>query len=87
MARAERRNRSLDARDADSLDTLLDSRGWQLTKDRLEHELSVQVADLEREHTELETAAIRGMIKGLRLAIGLPPMLYKEATKGKVTPE
>lgn len=73
----------MDARDADSLETLLDGRGWQLTFGRLQHEIGVQVQDLERQHTELETAAIRGMLKGLRLAAGMPELLYKEATKGK----
>ena len=82
MAKADRQNRSMDARDADVLDTLLDGRGWQLTKQRLEHEIGVQVADLEREHSELETTAIRGMLKGLRLAVTLPELLYKETKKG-----
>ncbi len=81
----KRRPRNLDAVDGELLESLLHSRGWQLTRQRLEHELSMQQTDLEREHTETETAHIRGMIGGLRLAIALPERIEKEArSKGGI---
>ena len=86
MAKAKQ-SRKLDPRDADSLDTLLEGRGWQLVRVRLDHELKVQMADLEQPKTEIETAAIRGKIGMLRLAISMPERLYQEATKGQAPEE
>lgn len=83
MPRADIRTRGLDGRDTEALDLLLQSRGWQLVEQRLDHELAVQLADLERSHTEVETAHIRGQVKMLRLAKQLPAMLQTESKKGK----
>ena len=75
--------RGLDGRDAEAMEALQLGRGWQLVEQRLKHELGVQLADLERPHSEIETAAIRGSIKMLRLALAMPEGLRREAAKGK----
>lgn len=83
MPRADIRTRGLDGRDTEALDLLLQSRGWQLVEQRLDHELVVQLADLERPHSETDTAGIRGRVAMLRLAKQLPKMLQTESKKGK----
>ncbi len=87
MADAPRkpRPRGLDAVDGELIEGMLVSRGWQLTRQRLEHELAMQQAALEQPTEEVRTAYIRGMIAALRLAIGLPDRIAKEAkSKGGI---
>ena len=83
MPRPDIRTRGLDGRDTEALDVLLASRGWQLLEQRLKHELGIQLADLERPHTEVDTANIRGQVKMLRLGLQLPQQLRTESKKGK----
>lgn len=87
MARVDRGNKRLDGRDTESLEILLRSHGWQLVEQRINRELEKQQADLERPHSEGETAAIRGKIEMLRLTLRLPQQLRTESMKGRTKPD
>lgn len=68
----------LDNLDLESIDTLRRSRGWKLVQDRLAHSLSIARERLEKNQSEVETAEVRGEIRALRVALGIPDILLRE---------
>lgn len=82
---ARKRHNHLDGIDAEQVQRTTQSRGWQLITERLNKTLAGMVTDLERPHSEVDTATIRGTIAGLRLALGVPKILMVEGnTKREV---
>lgn len=78
----QRKREKLDGLDAEEIAQTLGSHGFRLIHARLWRTLDVLLADLERHHSEVETATIRGTITGLRLALGIPDILMDEAKEG-----
>jgi hypothetical protein len=62
----------------DALDTLVDSPGWELVKQRLQEEIGRMQRELEREIPEARTHRIRGGLTALRVALELPANMRAE---------
>ncbi len=72
----------LDPVDAEQIQEMLDSPGWALVKRGLEQFKEVMMRDLTRDHTEIETAKLRGAIESATQALGMPAAIQAEARKG-----
>lgn len=70
--------RKLDSIDAEHIQEVLDSAGWQLIKQRLMKTLDGKMRDLVRPQLEIETATLRGAISSLELALKVPEILIQE---------
>lgn len=75
---ASRKDRP-DLLDAELIEEMLRSRGWQLTEQRIKETVSTKLRALIQPQSEIETATVRGFIAGLELAAGVPKILQKEA--------
>lgn len=73
------RKPKLDGIDADHIGRVLDSRGWQLIKQRIEKALAMRIDELQGDLDALKTAEVRGVIQGLKLALQIPNILKGEA--------
>lgn len=71
--------------DADRVDDMLDSRGWQLYEQKVLGTIQQLMTDLAQDHTEAVTSKLRGEIAGLQLALKVPRMLVVEAKKKGVS--
>lgn len=80
---AQRRQQRLDPIDLDNLEEMTSSGVYKLCEKRLDQVIQQQVAQLVEPHTEAETAMIRGVIKGLRIAQDIPKILRIEASRGE----
>ncbi len=75
----------LDAVDAEQIQEMLESPGWRLVKHGLEVFRDIKMRDLVRQHTEVETATLRGAIEAVERAIAMPNAMIAEARKGDKT--
>ncbi len=71
----------IDAVDAEQIQEMLDSPGWQWIKLALEMKQQEKMRDLVRPHTEVQTATLRGEIDALGIAAAMPQVLIAEARK------
>lgn len=77
MAKTRKRE-ALDMVDAEHVIELLGHPGWQLFSERIAKELVRQRAQLEEPRGEVETASLRGFIRGLKLLLEVPQNLIHE---------
>lgn len=77
-----RKRDKLDSVDAELIRETLETSGWQLIKRGLENMRDVKMRDLVRQHTETETAQLRGAIDAIERALGIPETLIAEAKNG-----
>jgi hypothetical protein len=68
-----------DSVDAEHLDQVLHTRGYQVLAERLRQQRDLQLRALVKPAGETETAYKRGMIAGLELALEVPQILKREA--------
>lgn len=73
----------LDGVDADAIEQVTRSRGWQLIKQRIANEIERERTALEQPESEQETARRRGAIAGLRTALAIPGILVAEGERGR----
>ncbi len=73
---------TLDPIDAEQIQEMLDSPGWALVKRGLEQYRETLMRDLTRDHNEVETAKLRGLIEAAGIALALPASIQAEARKG-----
>lgn len=83
--RAKFRDEKLDPVDAEQIQEMLESPGWKHVKRGLENLRDTKMRDLVRQHTEVETARIRGEIGTAETALAMPEALMAEARKGGKT--
>jgi hypothetical protein len=75
----QRKRDRVDLVDAELIDEMLHSPGWQLTAERIAETIGTQMKALVQPQTEIETATVRGFINGLQLALSVPKILKSEA--------
>jgi hypothetical protein len=80
---AKPRREKLDRVDADLIEQVVQSRGWQLIRQRVEHEIERERTALEQPGPETETAWRRGKLAGLRDALQIPKLLMAEGERGR----
>lgn len=73
----------LDGIDADHVSTVLRSPGWQLIRQRIERTVQLKVDEVLAPLDPVKTAEVRGMIQGLKLALGVPAILQAEASANR----
>lgn len=78
MKQTPKRREKLDAVDAEKVRQVMASYGWQLIRTRLHQTVAAKVEELKRPLDPTETAACRGMIEGLELALKIPEILERE---------
>jgi hypothetical protein len=83
MPQRKRRADKLDGIDADHVSTVLRSAGWQLIWQRIERTIESKVAEVLQPLDPVKTAEVRGMIQGLKLALGVPAILQAEAAANR----
>jgi hypothetical protein len=75
----QRKHDRVDLVDAELVEEMLGSRGWQLVQQRIAETVATQMRALVQPQTEIETATLRGFIAGLQLAASVPKILQGEA--------
>ena len=78
-----KRKDKLDGVDADHLAHTIGSAGWQLIRQRIERAVALKVDELQQPLDPVKTVQVRGEIAGLKLALGVPAILQKEARVNK----
>ena len=71
----------LDRLDAEAIRELTASRGWKLFALRLQKLRTTNQVDLEQQHSEVDTARIRGYLEALRAVGSIPDILIREGMK------
>lgn len=82
VARRPKFRDKLDAVDAEIIQEMLDSSGWQYVKRGLENYRDIKMRELARDSDEVKTSKIRGEIAAIESAITMPEALIAEARKG-----
>lgn len=81
MPRNPRREK-LDGIDAEQISQVVDSRGWQLIRQRIEKTRDEKMRELLQPLDPVQTANLRGSIAGLELALTVPKILMGEVKEG-----
>ena len=81
MARNRKRDK-LDGIDAEHISQVIDSRGWQLIRQRIEKTRDMKMRELLNPLDAVQTADLRGMVRGLELALSMPQILMGEVKEG-----
>lgn len=80
--RLARKRERLDGIDSQHVSDTLDTRGWQLIRQRLERTRDLKIRELVKPSDAVTTAQLRGLIEGLGIALRVPEILMAEGKKG-----
>ncbi|HLG99843.1 MAG TPA: hypothetical protein VKX49_26270 [Bryobacteraceae bacterium] len=83
MRVARNRREKLDGIDHDHISQVIDSRGWQLIRRRIEETRDRKMRELVNPLDPVDTAKLRGEIRGLEVALSVPGILQGEAKEVK----